>query len=409
VIDDIDLTFMRGVTDISDKFLVETITPLPTAGFIGTTTIDLNITVAQSVTAGGVVVDAVVTGYPEGNPTVPLDDDGAVTPLTWLVKTSELPIIVSIVADEDIYWTSQTITLTVTGEIPGYSVSGDFTPIGGGVVAGTDNADKTYTIQYTTGGSLTDGYYVIDVDATNVSGTTSDSITIRLGDAPTFSGWSQNPTDGNVEPAISVDVSIQIDDNTGSSVLDVDMIYRINGGTWNSYAMNYGGGTTWTYTIPGQAAGAYVEYVINATDPSDLHNSYEADYSVNAPSEPVFVPGTDLIHAPGDPGTEYNETNPAPRNGPVSHSADIDTSFVAVPQTFVILVSTSDPMRHGYVDYIVMWLDIATNPSITLNLTYPSTDVPAGTLITGELYILNDFLNASGKVINQVAFTYIVN
>jgi hypothetical protein len=410
VLETIQLTFTRGTTDISSKFMVQTVTTLPSTAFTGNLDVSLTISVSQSITSGGVTVDASITGSAAG---VPLSDSGAITPLTWAMTTWPKPVIADVVADKDVYWTGDTISLTVTCDAGGHTVKAYFGYVdsGAGNTTGSNpGGGTTYTVDHTLTSPAGEATYDVIVYAENASGTSSETISIRLGQAPTFSNWAQNPTDGQVDVGEIVDIDIDIDDNGGAANVDAYLKYRADGGSWIQRTMTYAGSSHWDVTIPDQAAGTYIEYYVNATDQSNNWATYYKDYTVNLPaSEPLIE--SNAIHAPGDPGTVYNETPGfgVPIGGTAEYAVTIDTSFVATPEFFVVLVSAFDPIRNCFLDVNTsVWLQAPISVQVTLDLFFDGTIIPSTTLITGKIFILTDFPSNNGRTVAILPFSHLI-
>ncbi|NVM30995.1 MAG: hypothetical protein HWN65_19295 [Candidatus Helarchaeota archaeon] len=275
----VQLTFNRDDTDISDKFLVNCITGLPTGGFTGSQIINFNVIVSQAITIGGVTVDAIVSGSASG---VSLsDEDGAETKLIWAVGTPIMPVIANIEADKEIYWAPDVITLMVTCDQPGYAVQADFSQVDVGAIneTGTDNGDGTYTVAHALVNPVGEGLYDLIIYTTNASVTVTGTIRIRLGMAPTFSNWNQTPPDLHVLPGQAVGVTIDIDDNDGADNVQAIMKYRVDGRPWVCRSMSYYGNGHWQVTIPGQEIGSRVDYIINATDASSNWALFSKKYT----------------------------------------------------------------------------------------------------------------------------------
>lgn len=419
ILETVELTFMRDTTDISNKFMVEYITALPSSGFTGDLLVQLRVTVGVSITAGGVTIDAIVSGNAAG---VPLSDDGADTTKSWAVVTWPVPVIASIEADKEVYWQEQ-IVLIVTCDNSGYSpVRADMSAIDGGagwVNAQIDFGDGSYSITHTIAnpGAIGEGIHTVTVEATNATSAATDTrtIDIRLGQAPylTGTGLSQSPATNSVNENDVVTVSIYLSDNSGSANVQATLYYRIDGAAWTSGPMTYQGADLHDTTIPGQLGDTVVDYYVNATDAQDNWNTFADSYTVLGgvpPKEdPVFVPGTEGVHAPGDPGTQYNLTNPAPTNTAVAHSVTVDGADVTIAASYVVLVSVFDPIRDCFLQInSTVWVAPATTVDVTLDLVFSDTIITSQTLVTGTLYILTDLPSNGGETLTSVSFSYYV-
>jgi len=414
ILETIQLTFMRDTVDLSSKFMATRTTPLPSTPFTGDVNIDFLVTASVTVTEGPVIVNAIVTG--SAGSVALADTDGAGTPLNWGVMTYNKPVIVSVVADKAVYWSTadkNVITLTVTGDNAGHTVDANFEPLkaGAGWVAGTDNTDDTYTITYTlTTPHSAEGTYTVSVRATNASGSTTTTIAIRLGNAPQFSGWSQTPTNGNVEPTNTVSIAIDITDDGGVDTVSATLKYRVNGGLWNQRTMTYGGAGTghWTTSIPAQLGGAVVEYYVNATDPLGYWATYVKSYSVNLPPpEPIWVPGSQDINDPTQPGATIDETNGAKLDTKINYSATVDTTYIQTGALYVIVLSAFDLNRDCFINVTTnVYLESPTATNVQLTVTYTSTLTAAGDMIRGRIYILTDLPSNGGKTLTWFNFVH---
>jgi len=415
-VETIQLTFTQGGLDVTDKFLVTRLTSLPTTGFNQTFVgINFNITVSQSAIAGGVIVNAFVTGSSGG---VPLEDtDGATSPLNWAVQTSAKPVIISIVADKVVYWSTQVITLTVTCDKAGHIVRAFFGPLDGSTTneTATDNGGGHYTVTHTLGTAIGENTYTSTVYAQNATypavntGVVKQTLGIRLGQAPTFSNWVQSPVEPYIEYTSSVLVKIDIADAGGVAAY---VKYRLEGGSWSAKTMNKATGNQWNVTIPAQGTGGFLEYVINATDPQGNWALYSKSYTINsAPSTAVWIQGTQAAYNPGNPLDKYNETPGygAPLGQPVAYKATIDTEFMTGGgANYVVVMSAFDPNRNCYISVNQsVWLQKPTDPTVILFITYPSS-IPVGTLITGRLYICTGLPSSGGLTLSSIKFTHLV-
>jgi hypothetical protein len=254
--------------------------------------------------------------------------------------------------------------------------------------------------------------YDVIVYAENASGTATDTIAIRLGQAPTLGTPTQNPADGNVEYDSIVDIDIDINDNGGQDNVDAYLKYRADGAAWIQRTMTYAGSGHWDVTIPEQTAGTYVEWVINASDQAGNWATLFEDYTVNLPpTEPVLVEGSESVHAAGDPGTVYNETpgHGAPLDSPIEYSVSIDTTFVQTPAFYVVLVSIFDPVRNSWININnTVWMQAPISVDVTLSVLFSSAEVGSGTLMIGKLFVLTDFPSNGGRTVSVLSFTHLV-
>ncbi|MHA1651719.1 MAG: hypothetical protein ACTSYB_16120, partial [Candidatus Helarchaeota archaeon] len=414
ILETVQLIFKRDGEDLTNKFLTECLTSLPTSGFNRSSVIiSFNVTVSQSITTGGVIVDAYATGSASG---VYLEDsDGAATPLNWAIQTLNKPVIADIEADKEVYWTGDTITLTVTCDKPGHTVEAFFGALDGSSTneTGIDNNDNTYTITHILISAAGEGYYPVVVYATNSSGSVNDTIEIRLGQAPTFSNHVQNPSDGNVNFDDPIYVSIDITDNNGPDSVSAYLKYRLRGGIWNNRPMTHVSATKWEVTIPAQTQGGLLEYIINATDMAGNWALYSTStYVKPPPTTPILIEGSESVHDPNNPDIEYNETPGygAPLDTPIAYSINITTEFMETPGDFYyVIVSAFDPIRNCYLSINdTVWLEKPNIVDVTLFLNFPSSLVSPGTLIIGNIYLCTDLPSNGGRTISIIPFTHLV-
>jgi hypothetical protein len=332
--------------------------------------------------------------------------------LDWAVATTAEPVIISVAADQASYWQSDPATIWVTCDTSNYAladVSADLSPLGGGTETADSVSNGVYSIDFTMPGSLTENTYNIQVDVTNATGTTSDSIELLIGDGPSFSGWVQNPTDGNVDPLTVVDIDIEIDDNGGAANVEAELEYRVDGGSWILRPMTYTGGTHWDVTIPGLASGNYVEYKITATDQLDFVSVFEEDYTVNVGSqEPGLQDGSQSAYNPGT-GAPYNETSGPNLDTVVEYGVTIETTDLPGPGTYVVLVTIFDPARNNWL-YINSSVNLAP-PSpvdVVLNLIFQTGEISVGTIVRGHIYILDDLPSNGGTTIAWLPISHII-
>ncbi len=92
---------------------------------------------------------------------------------------------------------------------------------------------------------------------------------------PSITNVSRNP--GAPTPSDNVTVSANLTDN--SQVVSGEIIYRVNGGAYQSTEMNLVSGITWSGEIPAQAEGDWVDYFIKATDDNSTSTLLPADTS----------------------------------------------------------------------------------------------------------------------------------
>jgi hypothetical protein len=411
-LEDLTLSFKRGETDMTDKFMVEEVTTIPTTPFTGELDINLLVTVSQSITTGGITIDATASGTAAG---VPLSDtDGAATTKTWAVTTWPKPVIASVTADKSVYWAppSDVITLTVTCDDAGHTVVADFTNVesGSGNQTGSPTAGANYEVSFTLNTPVGEGTYDVIVYATNATGADSYTIPIRLGQAPTFGSPVLTPPKGQIDNDESVAIDININDNGGADNVDAYLKYRVDGGSWIQKSMTYAGSGDWDVTIPGQAGDSDVDYIINASDLVGNWATLSDSYTVNPPpTTPILVEGSESIHAAGDPGTVYNETPGfgAPIGDSTEYSVSIDTSFVETPDWYVVVVSAFDPIRQTFIDVNdTVWMEAPVSVDVTLSLFFDAALITSPRLITGKIFVLTDLPSNGGRTVSVLAFSH---
>jgi hypothetical protein len=79
---------------------------------------------------------------------------------------------------------------------------------------------------------------------------------------PTFSGFGHQPV--VPQPGAPVTVNVVAQDPNG--VASAEVVYSVNSGAWQNAPMTHQGGDVYTGNIPGQAAGAVVQFYARATD-----------------------------------------------------------------------------------------------------------------------------------------------
>jgi len=132
-----------------------------------------------------------------------------------------------------------------------------------GTLAASWVSPGTHT--YTWGTSeLADGPYVIRLEVEDLAGNVNVSaVSVTVDNTAPDIGLiirlPETPAEGQ-----NVIIEVEVRDFT-SGVDKVLLWYRVNNGTWISIEMTYSNGT-WVGTIPGQTAGAKVEYYIEAHD-----------------------------------------------------------------------------------------------------------------------------------------------
>ncbi len=176
----------------------------------------------------------------------------------------------------------------------------------------------------------------------------------------------------------------------------------------NGTVVTLGTVTASIYSDLDQPEGTYY-YVItatNATGSSGLSNCENVTVILQKPS---WQSGSGAVYNPTNPAIIYNETNPAPRDTPIAHSATINGSDIVVPTTYMVIVSAFDPARNCYlaINSSVL-IQPSTYVEVTLELIIPSLEVPAGTLITGRIYLVTDLPSKGGITLGSIAFSYIV-
>jgi hypothetical protein len=404
----VKLTFKQGSLDVSNDYLTTCLTTFPVYGLNrGAKSIFFNVTVGISATAGGVTVDAIVTGSAS---VVPLSDSGAVTPLTWAVQTSASPVIASIIADKPVYWTGQVVTLSVTCDKAGHIVKADFTALDSSSNT-TAKSGNPYTVTHTLG-IVTAGTKLVTVYASNATGALNQTIAIRLGQAPTFSGLVQTPYSSPIRWDVVVNVTIQISSVISNATVVASFKYNVNGAGWNLRAISHTGGVTrWTVLIPNQPSGGVLTYVINASDSQGNWNTFTNSYTVSsAPVTPVF--SAESTHAPNNASKIYTTVpgNGAPLGSPVAYTASIDTTYMQIsPGYYYVIVSAFAPNRMDWVSINTsVYLTKPSITQVTLQLTFLSSQVPSGTIITGKMYITTGLPSTGGKTLAWISFSHLV-
>ena len=79
---------------------------------------------------------------------------------------------------------------------------------------------------------------------------------------PLFTNLSHSP----VVPDIGVPATVTVDAEDNDGVSSATLHYSVEGGSWQSVAMSATGGSQWTAQIPGQSAGARVQFYVEASD-----------------------------------------------------------------------------------------------------------------------------------------------
>jgi len=149
--------------------------------------------------------------------------------------------------------------------------------IAGELVASWSEAG-THTYEWDTT-TLTDGSYSIRLVVKDKAGNTVErTLDVTVDNTPPVVG---SPALSPEEPKAGEDVtvSVEVSDAT-AGVEKVLLWYRVSGGSWTSVEMKLEGGV-WKATIPGQAAGAIVEYYVEAYDKAgNVAKSATASYTV---------------------------------------------------------------------------------------------------------------------------------
>lgn len=102
---------------------------------------------------------------------------------------------------------------------------------------------------------------VLEMPARNgTPGARNSRYTANLG--PTFKGFRHAPVVPNA--GASVTVTVAVGDPQG--IASASLRWSVNGGVWNSVALAEGGGGEYAGSIPGQAAGAIVQFYVQAVD-----------------------------------------------------------------------------------------------------------------------------------------------
>jgi len=414
IIQTIQLTFKQGALDVSGDYLVECITSLPTTGFnSGVKSITLNVSVGISATTGGVTIDAIVTGSASG---VPMSDSGATTPLVWAVQTSAKPVIASIVADKPVYWSQSTLTLTVTCDKKYHLVKADLTPLdNSGWTTPVNSSTPVYLITKTLGTVVGAGTYLVKVNALNGSGNVNQTIPIRLGQAPTFSGWVQNPSGASIRYDQTVNITIRISDDVSNQTVSAYLKYNVEGGDWNIRPMTHTAHnlySRWTVLIPTQQDGGLLTYTINATDAEGNWNLFTSTYTVTRPEPKPYITAESTHN---QANTVQYTTIPgqgAPLNQWVYYTATIDTSQMGpVGKNYTVIVQCTDPAHRAVppaINYTVYLLK-PNVVSVTLRLEFlTALGFTTGTIITGYMYICTGLPKTGGETIASFYFQHLI-
>jgi len=217
----------------------------------------------------------------------------------------------------------------------------------------------------------------------------------------------QTPSSG-ITDTDTVDIDIDVDDLNADVVLG----YSVDSGSWLEGPMTGPVGNTWSGTIPAQASGSHIDWKVTATDQQGLWDSYSSSYDIAVTGdEPKFVPGSESVHAAGDPGTVYNETpgSGAPQDVPIEYTVTIDTSDIPETANYYVICSAFSPIRDSYIDInATVTLNNATNEIVTMSLTFDSATIPIGTLIIGKIFVLTDLPANDGQTLAWVAFSHLV-
>ena len=157
-------------------------------------------------------------------------------------------------------------------------------------------------------------YYITAVDSSSNAnvGTNNNSgsyysftVIEYISDAtnPTISSISHTPSSPIDTDIITITCSVT--DDTG--IASVTLHYRIDGGSWQTVAMSYVSGTTWSCTIGAFSIYTDIEYYITAIDSSPYSNSGINDNSGNYYSF-TTIPGdiinpiiSSIVHTPVSP------------------------------------------------------------------------------------------------------------
>ena len=97
--------------------------------------------------------------------------------------------------------------------------------------------------------------------------------TVETNIGPAFSDLSQNV----VTPAANQAVIISVVADDPDGVNNVQLWYRVDEGVWNSVAMNIASGSLYLGAIPGQSAGAIVQFYVEGTDSQGASATFPAD------------------------------------------------------------------------------------------------------------------------------------
>jgi len=130
-----------------------------------------------------------------------------------------------------------------------------------------------------------DGEHTLKAVAYDIEGNhAEDQVSITIDNtAPTISALTHEPSAPVEGEAVTISAKV-VDATTG--VLGVRLYYRVNGGPWKSLDMSPVGGL-WLATIPGQSAGAKVEYYVEAVDLAG-NTAVSNVYSYTVSAKPAY-------------------------------------------------------------------------------------------------------------------------
>jgi hypothetical protein len=175
------------------------------------------------------------------------------------------------------------------------------------------------------------GYQIIPVTQySSAPWQTTDALHCRtkgLADRAILDIWHQ-PLSGSVAPQAQFTLTARIVAASGEGLIPDSMYcdYRLNGGGWNRLLLSPDTGHFWHCSIPAQAPGTLIEYVLHASDSSGRSESHpfigKADphtFSVQNIVSRTEIRDGSSIHILPNPATDWSFINfSSSRSGKVS-------------------------------------------------------------------------------------------
>ena len=180
------------------------------------------------------------------------------------------------------------------------------------------NMSKDVNTYYYTIGSFSSGDYVeyfieaYDNTGNGVNGTTHD-FTVSESDPPSITNVEQLPSSPVTETqTIQINATV-----TDPNLHDVELYWRINGGSWTNASMSNIEGDIWTKTIGTFNIGDFIEYYIWANDTFNNSNQTSTyNFNVTDQTDPNI---SGVAHLPDEP----NETQTIQINATVTDNGDL--------------------------------------------------------------------------------------